>query len=75
MHWRFLFMRYLVHAFIFFTTLHAEPIKVALAGDSTVATVQNPPKERPDLAGWGQMLGEFMPKATVVNHARSGWCA
>ncbi len=71
-HWRFLFMRYLVHAFIFFTTLHAEPIKVALAGDSTVATVQNPPKERPDLAGWGQMLGEFMPKATVVNHARSG---
>ncbi|MEQ1748825.1 MAG: GDSL-type esterase/lipase family protein [Prosthecobacter sp.] len=54
------------------TTLHAEPIKVVLAGDSTVATVTNPPKDRPDLAGWGQMLGEFLPKATVVNHARSG---
>lgn len=49
-----------------------EPIKVVLAGDSTVASVPNPPKDRPDLAGWGQMLGEFMPKATVVNHARSG---
>jgi lysophospholipase L1-like esterase len=49
-----------------------EPIKVVLAGDSTVATVTNPPKDRPDLAGWGQMLGEFLPKATVVNHARSG---
>lgn len=50
----------------------AEPLKVVLAGDSTVASVPNPPKDRPDLAGWGQMLGEFMPQATVVNHARSG---
>ncbi len=48
------------------------PLKIVLAGDSTVATVSNPPQERPDLAGWGQMLGEFLPKTTVVNHARSG---
>jgi lysophospholipase L1-like esterase len=50
----------------------AEPIKIVLAGDSTVATLLNPPKDRPRLSGWGQMLGEFMPGATVINHARSG---
>jgi len=49
-----------------------EPIKVVLAGDSTVASQMNPPKDRPTLAGWGQMLGEFLPKAKVINHARSG---
>jgi lysophospholipase L1-like esterase len=65
-------MRHFLLASLFITTLHAEPLKVVLAGDSTVASVPNPPKDRPDLAGWGQMLGEFMPKATVVNHARSG---
>jgi lysophospholipase L1-like esterase len=58
--------------FLVITGFSQEPMKVVLAGDSTVATVLNPPKDRPDLAGWGQMLGEFMPKATVVNHARSG---
>jgi lysophospholipase L1-like esterase len=47
-------------------------MKVVLAGDSTVATVVEAPKDRPTLAGWGQMLGEFMPEAKVVNHARSG---
>ncbi len=30
------------------------------------------PKDRPDLAGWGQMLGEFLLELNVVNHARSG---
>jgi len=50
----------------------AAPLKVVLAGDSTVATQLNPPKDRPTLAGWGQMLGEFLPGAQVVNHARSG---
>jgi lysophospholipase L1-like esterase len=49
-----------------------EPLKMVLAGDSTVATQLNPPKDRPTLAGWGQMLGEFLPGAEVVNHARSG---
>jgi lysophospholipase L1-like esterase len=48
------------------------PMKVVLAGDSTVATVTQAPKDRPDLAGWGQMLGEFLPDAKVINHARSG---
>lgn len=54
------------------TGLSAEPVKVVLAGDSTVASQPTPPKDRPTLAGWGQMLGEFMPGVTVVNHARSG---
>ncbi len=48
------------------------PLKVVLAGDSTVATVTQAPKDRPTLAGWGQMLGAFMPQAQVINHARSG---
>ncbi|MBE7495505.1 MAG: exo-alpha-sialidase [Verrucomicrobiaceae bacterium] len=48
------------------------PIKVVLAGDSTVASVPQPPKDRPTLAGWGQMLGQFLPQAKVINHARSG---
>ena len=47
--------------------------KLVLAGDSTVATVSKPRKDRPDLAGWGQMLPDFLtPEATVVNHARGG---
>ena len=50
----------------------AAPLKVVLAGDSTVATQLNPPKDRPTLAGWGQMLGEFLPEAKIINHARSG---
>ena len=65
-------MRILLLAAFLITSLHAEPLKIVLAGDSTVASVPNPPKDRPDLAGWGQMLGEFLPQATVVNHARSG---
>jgi lysophospholipase L1-like esterase len=47
-------------------------LRVVLAGDSTVATVTQTKKDRPDLAGWGQMLPEFLPQATVINHARSG---
>ena len=46
--------------------------QIVLAGDSTVATVTKQDKDRPDMAGWGQMLPEFMPKATVINHARGG---
>lgn len=53
------------------TTAHAQ-VKIVIAGDSTVASYPKPPEERPALAGWGQMLGEFLPQATVVNHARSG---
>lgn len=52
-------------------TAHAQ-FKVVIAGDSTVASYPKAPEGRPALAGWGQMIGEFLPKATVVNHARSG---
>lgn len=48
------------------------PLRVVIAGDSTVASVAKPPKDRPTLAGWGQRLGEFLPQAEVINHARSG---
>lgn len=59
--------------FLFTLSLQAQTQpRVVLAGDSTVATVNEPPKDRPTLAGWGQMLGEFMPQAKVINHARSG---
>ncbi|MEN3941731.1 GDSL-type esterase/lipase family protein [Prosthecobacter sp. SYSU 5D2] len=47
-------------------------LRVVLAGDSTVATVAQTKKDRPDLAGWGQMLPEFMPQATIINHAKGG---
>ena len=56
---------------------HAEaeppPIRIVVVGDSTVASYPNPPPDRPDLTGWGQVLGEFFgPQVEVVNHARSG---
>jgi lysophospholipase L1-like esterase len=51
----------------------AKPIRIALIGDSTVASYPKPPADRPDLAGWGQVLGElFTDKVEVLNHARSG---
>ncbi len=53
--------------------LQAAPLRFALAGDSTVATVAKPPRDRPDLAGWGQQLASFLaPECTVANHARGG---
>jgi lysophospholipase L1-like esterase len=66
------FFSVLVFLFVLIPSYGQVPLKIVLAGDSTVATNLNPPKDRPELAGWGQMLGEFLPKATVVNHARSG---
>jgi lysophospholipase L1-like esterase len=49
------------------------PVCVVLVGDSTVASYANPPKDRPDLTGWGQVFGEFFNnQVTVLNHARSG---
>lgn len=51
----------------------AKPLRVALIGDSTVASYPNPPADRPDLTGWGQVFGEFFTEQVVVlNHARSG---
>ncbi|MCA9208663.1 MAG: hypothetical protein KDA55_09925, partial [Planctomycetales bacterium] len=48
-------------------------LRVAIIGDSTVASYPNPPADRPDLTGWGQVFGEFFDERVVVlNHARSG---
>jgi lysophospholipase L1-like esterase len=50
-----------------------KPIRIALIGDSTVASYPNPPADRPDLTGWGQVLGElFQDHVQVANHAASG---
>ena len=69
-------MRFVLSALIAFVMVFPAfgqgSIKIALAGDSTVATQLNPPKDRPTLAGWGQMLEHFLINAKVVNHARSG---
>lgn len=52
---------------------HEKPIRIVLVGDSTVASYPNPPQDRPDLTGWGQVFGEcFNDRVTVSNHARSG---
>ncbi len=68
-------MRFLILALTFATSVLAfaqSGPRIVLAGDSTVATVTQTKKDRPDLAGWGQMLPEFLPQATVINHARGG---
>jgi lysophospholipase L1-like esterase len=50
-----------------------KPIRIVLVGDSTVASYAKPPKDRPDLTGWGQVFGEcFNDRVTVLNHAQSG---
>lgn len=50
-----------------------EPVRIVLVGDSTVASYPDPPKEGPAVAGWGQVLGEYLaPEVQVINHARSG---
>jgi lysophospholipase L1-like esterase len=52
---------------------HEKPIRIVLVGDSTVASYPNPPQDRPDLTGWGQVFGEcFNDRVTVLNHAQSG---
>lgn len=48
-------------------------VRIALIGDSTVASYPNPPKDRPDLTGWGQVFGEFFTdRVEVQNFALSG---
>lgn len=42
---------------------------IFVCGDSTAATY--PPENAP-ITGWGQVLGEFFPGATVSNHAVGG---
>src|SRR5689334_18631615 len=48
-------------------------VQIALVGDSTVASYEKPPADRPDLAGWGQVFGEFFDELVEVrNFALSG---
>lgn len=48
-------------------------IRILLIGDSTAATYNKPPKDRPDLTGWGQVFGEFFTDdVTILNRAASG---
>ncbi len=49
------------------------PIRILLIGDSTVASYARPPKDRPDLTGWGQIFDEFFnDDVTILNRAASG---
>ncbi len=49
------------------------PIRILMIGDSTMATYKNPPKDRPDLTGWGQVFAErFNKQVTIINRAISG---
>lgn len=48
-------------------------ITILMIGDSTMATFAPPPKDRPDLTGWGQVFDEqFNGRVKIVNHAKSG---
>jgi lysophospholipase L1-like esterase len=50
----------------------AEPTRIVMVGDSTMATYLKPPADRPDLTGWGQVFGEHFENTVVLNHASSG---
>ncbi len=51
----------------------AKKIRIAMVGDSTMASYLNPPKDRPDLHGWGQVFGAFFTdRVEILNHAASG---
>lgn len=48
-------------------------VRIALIGDSTVASYEKPPADRPDLTGWGQVFGEyFSDRVEMRNFALSG---
>ena len=50
-----------------------KPVRIAMVGDSTMASYPKPPSDRPDLTGWGQVFGEFFTdKVEIHNHAASG---
>lgn len=51
----------------------AGPVRIALIGDSTVATYDKPPADRSTLTGWGQVFGEFFDSSVEIhNFALSG---
>jgi lysophospholipase L1-like esterase len=48
-------------------------IRIVLLGDSTVCDYPHPPADKPDMTGWGQVLGEFFnDRVVVLNHAAGG---
>lgn len=50
-----------------------KPPRILMVGDSTMASYEKPPPDRPDLTGWGQVFGEFFGAGTAVaNRAQSG---
>lgn len=54
-------------------TADEKKVRVAMVGDSTMASYPNPPKDRPDLHGWGQVFGTFFTdRVEILNHAASG---
>lgn len=56
-----------------FAVADGKKLRIAMVGDSTMSSYPNPPKDRPDLTGWGQVFGEFFgPDVEVLNHAASG---
>ena len=65
----------LLHAVCLAQEGHVEhpPIRILMIGDSTMASYANPPKDRPDLTGWGQVFSErFSEQVTIINRAISG---
>lgn len=56
-----------------FARADEKKVRIAMVGDSTMASYPNPPKDRPDLHGWGQVFGEFFTdRVEILNHAASG---
>ena len=67
------FVLLVVPCFAFAQDQPAAKVRLLLIGDSTVASYPNPPADKPDLTGWGQVFGEFFTdKVEVINHAKSG---
>ena len=55
------------------TGFDLRPIKIAMIGDSTMASYPKPPEDRPSLTGWGQVFElSFNDQVKVSNHAQSG---
>jgi lysophospholipase L1-like esterase len=63
----------LLLALLAFASADDKPIRIAMVGDSTMASYPNPPKDRPDLHGWGQVFGAFFTnRVEILNFAASG---
>lgn len=54
-----------------FKTASADGATIFLVGDSTVATYNR--EEEYPIAGWGQMLGKYLPGIEIKNYAISGY--